>query len=319
MLAAAMLVALLVDAVAGWPRLLFEAIGHPVTWLGKLIAWLDEHLNNARASEIARRVLGAVTLVVVVLAAIVPALLVHRAAGSWFLGWVLVGVFAWPLVAARSLYDHVAAVLRPLQRGDLEAARSSVAMIVGRDVTRLDEAGVSRAAIESLAENASDGVVAPLFWGALLGLPGIAAYKAVNTLDSMIGHRTERHGDFGWASARLDDVLNLVPARLTGLLVGLASGQPRGALSAMWRDGSKHRSPNAGFPEAAMAGAVGVRLSGPRIYHDRVADEPWLNCAARDPVAADLDRALRVYVGAMLLMALLLAAIALAFGSRVIA
>ncbi|MFM7404892.1 MAG: cobalamin biosynthesis protein, partial [Erythrobacter sp.] len=178
---------------------------------------------------------------------------------------------------------------------------------------QLDDAGVARAALESLAENASDGIVAPLFWGAVLGLPGIAAYKAINTLDSMIGHRTARYEDFGKASARLDDLVNLIPARLTGVALALVSGR-RAALSVMWRDAGRHRSPNAGWPEAAMAGALGVRLSGPRVYGDQVANEPWLNASAPDPGPADLAKGLGLYRRAMVLCGAALVAAALLAG-----
>lgn len=186
-------------------------------------------------------------------------------------------------------------------------------MIVGRDPNRLDEAGIARAAIESLAENASDGVVGPLFWGVLLGLPGIIGYKTINTLDSIIGHRTTRHEAFGWAAARIDDAANFVPARLTGLLfVALAGSEKRSdALSCMRKDARHHRSINAGWPEAAMAGALGVRLCGPRSYHGKPADEPWLNAAARDPAAADITGALETYVGAMFVLTLLLVVLAI--------
>ncbi|HRO15161.1 MAG TPA: CobD/CbiB family cobalamin biosynthesis protein, partial [Paracoccus sp. (in: a-proteobacteria)] len=174
-----------------------------------------------------------------------------------------------------------------------------------------DGPGIARAALESLAENASDGVIAPLFWGAVAGLPGIAAYKAVNTLDSMIGHRTARHEAFGWAAARIDDVANLIPARLTALLIAGAGGRPIAAWRAMRADARRHRSPNAGWPESAMAGALGVRLSGPRIYADRIADEPWINGDAPDPAPAELGRGLAFYRRAVALMALALAAAAL--------
>jgi adenosylcobinamide-phosphate synthase len=213
-------------------------------------------------------------------------------------------------VAARSLNDHVADVALPLARGDLPAARDAVSQIVGRDPARLDEPGVARAALESLAENASDGVVAPLFWGLLLGLPGIAAYKALNTLDSMIGHRTARHEAFGWASARLDDAANLVPARLTALLLALVSARRGGAFATMRSDARRHRSPNAGWPEAAMAGALDVRLSGPRTYADRVAEEPWVNADAPDPGPEDLQRGLALYRRARFVLAAALAVLA---------
>lgn len=313
MFAIAIFTALLIDAALSWPDRLYARIGHPVTWVGRLISTLDHRLNAGGAPR--RRLMGVATLLLVVLAAALPTYLlqslIFRFAGANWAGMVLIGVIAWPMVAARSLHDHVAAVARPLGRGDVAGARCAVANIVGRDVSVLDEGGVARAAMESLAENASDGVVAPLFWGAVLGLPGIAAYKAVNTLDSMIGHRTERHEAFGWASARLDDVLNLIPARLTGLLIALASPRPVHALAIMMRDGHRHRSPNAGYPEAAMAGALGVRLAGPRIYHHVIAQEPWLNGEAPDPGPADLARALRLYAIAMALGAALLAAIGL--------
>lgn len=310
MFASIMLVALLADALAGWPRRLFDVVGHPVTWLGQMIGALDTRFNMSSSSPKRSRALGAAALVAVVAVATLPAALLQWALSDLTFGWLCIGLLAWPLVAARSLHEHVSEVLTQLTRGDLTNARNAVAMIVGRDVTWLDEPGIARATIESLAENTSDGVVAPLFWGALLGLPGIAAYKAVNTLDSMIGHKTERHADFGWASARFDDLMNLIPARLTGLLVALASGAPRRAFVAMMRDHAKHRSPNAGYPEAAMAGGLGVRLSGPRIYHDHIADEPWLNEGAADPDAKTLARALAVYRRCLLILAVLLLGLA---------
>ena len=182
---------------------------------------------------------------------------------------------------------------------------------VGRDPRQLDAAGIARAATESLAENTSDGIVAPIFWGVFFGLPGIAAYKAISTLDSMIGHRTPRHEAFGSASARIDDFANFVPARLTGFLFAAVSIRPRAALATMWHDAHHHRSPNAGWPEAAMAGALGVRLSGPRIYAGLVAEEPWVNDGKPDPLPGDLNLALALYRRAMLVLAgglLLLAA-----------
>lgn len=199
-----------------------------------------------------------------------------------------------------------------MQSGDIVAARAAVAQIVGRDPAALDEAGIARAAIESLAENASDGIVAPVLWGALFGLPGIIGYKAINTLDSMIGHRTIRHEAFGWTAARIDDFANFIPARLTSLLFMVLTTRPSNALSCMARDANRHRSINAGWPEAAIAGALGVRLSGPRIYHGNIADEPWLNEGARDPLAADIRQGLMLYVRAMVLLGGALAILAFA-------
>jgi adenosylcobinamide-phosphate synthase len=308
--AAALLVALVIEAALAWPAALFARIGHPVTWAGALIGALDRRLNDPARSDAARRALGVVAAVVVIGVAGLSGWAVQAAVPGGWAGAVLLGVLMWPLVAARSLHDHVAAVARPLAQGDVAGARAAVAMIVGRDPSRLDGAGIARAATESLAENASDGVVAPLFWGAVAGLPGIAAYKAINTLDSMIGHRTPRHEAFGWASARIDDVANLIPARLTGLAFALVSGRMGAAMACMARDARSHRSPNAGWPEAAMAGGLGIRLSGPRVYADRVADEPWLNGSAPDPGPDDLGRALALYRRAMALCAGLLLALA---------
>jgi adenosylcobinamide-phosphate synthase len=191
--------------------------------------------------------------------------------------------------------------MRPLAQGDLVEARNAVAMIVGRDPMTLDSAGVARAGLESLGESASDGVVAPVFWGLVFGLPGIAAYKAINTMDSMIGHLSPRHSAFGWAAARLDDVVNLIPARLTALLFVIAAGRTwRRALAVTWADASHHRSPNAGWPEAALAGALDIRLSGPRVYDGEVTVEPWVNPTGRDPSAIEMQQGLRLFVLAML-------------------
>jgi len=301
--AGAMAVAMAVDALLGWPAGVFARIGHPVTWLGALINILDARWNRNTDAAAVRRAVGiAAAVLVIALAAGLGWVLQYVMLLGWPRIW-LIGVLAWPLLALRSLHDHVAAVVRPLQAGDLAAARIAVAQIVGRDPATLDEAGIARAAIESLAENASDGIVAPVFWGALFGLPGIIGYKAINTLDSMIGHRTERHQAFGWASARIDDVANIVPARLTGLLFALIAPRRLDAMGCMMRDARRHRSINAGWPEAAMAGALGVRLSGPRIYHGSIADEPWLNGAARDPGAADIARGLAIYARAMIVLA----------------
>jgi adenosylcobinamide-phosphate synthase len=304
-----MLLALAVDAGLGWPQRVFAVIGHPVTWIGALIGLLDRRLN--RGGGWRRRLAGLVTVAIVLAVAVLPALALQAVLPDGLAGLVLGALAAWPLVAARSLHDHVAAVARPLAGGDDVAARSAVAMIVGRDPARLDRGGIARAALESLAENASDGVVAPLFWGVVAGLPGIAAYKALNTMDSMIGHRSVRYEDFGKAAARLDDLANLIPARLTAVCIAVSSGRPGRSLTAMWRDAGRHRSPNAGWPEAAMAGALGIRLSGPRVYGDRVSDEPWLNADAPDPDGGDVVRGLAVYRRAMAVWAAGLLAMAL--------
>jgi len=309
--AGAMAVAMIIDALLGWPNSLFVRIGHPVTWMGRLIEVLDAGWNRMADASLKRRASGvAAALIVIVLAGGTGWLLQNSIPSSGWRGTLIAGILAWPFVALRSLYEHVAAVARALQSGDIVAARSAVSRIVGRDPTKLDEAAIARAAIESLAENTSDGVVAPAIWGALLGLPGIMGYKAINTLDSMIGHRTERHETFGWAAARIDDAANFVPARITGLLFAVLGQQPKSAFACMLSDAPKHRSINAGWPEAAMAGALSVRLCGPRFYHGELADETWLNGSVRDPNAGDVAFALRLYARAMTCLAGLLAVLA---------
>ncbi len=292
-------VAIALEAAAGYPRRLYAAIRHPVVWIGALIGWLDRRWNREGAPARSRKLAGVAALAAIVLitaAVTVPLAAACRAVPG---GWLLEALLACPLLAQRSLLGHVAAVAEALRSGGLLAGRNAVAQIVGRDPTELDAAGVSRAAIESLAENLSDGVVAPAFWLAVGGLPGIALYKAINTADSMIGHRTARHGDFGWAAARFDDAVNLLPARLTALLLAVAAallpiGRPLSALRAPWRDAGRHRSPNAGWPEAATAGALGLRLNGPKRYGDTRVEDAWMGCGRPDAGPADIDDALQL-------------------------
>jgi adenosylcobinamide-phosphate synthase len=306
--------ALVIDAVAGDPVWLWRRLPHPVTLIGAVIAALDRRFNRADRSFGWRRGVGLLCLAGLVLAAALIGASLELALRSVDGGKLLIALIAAIFLAQRSLYDHVAAVYDAFVEGGLEQARRAVAMIVGRDPAALDEAGVCRAAIESCAENFSDGVVAPAFWFALLGLPGLLIYKVVNTADSMIGHRTARHEAFGWAAARLDDVLNLVPARLSGLLIGLAApmakGQVASALRVMVRDARLHRSPNAGWPESAMAGALQLALAGPRRYAERTVDDPFLNAAGRkDASPDDIRRALRILIAASVLHAAAYAAL----------
>ncbi|NNE82322.1 MAG: cobalamin biosynthesis protein CobD [Silicimonas sp.] len=302
-----MFIALAIDALVGWPDWVFRRIGHPVSWIGRIISWADRNWNGKKSSRMAG--VATVILVVGVAAGVAWAVAWVLPSGGW-LAVVLTGILAWPFVAAKSLHDHVLAVAVPLADGDPDGARKAVSMIVGRNPDTLDEAAMGRAALESLAENASDGVVAPLFWGVLLGLPGTVAYKAINTMDSMIGHRTPRYENFGWAAARLDDVANYIPARLTGVAIAVVSKARGTAWRSMLRDAGQHRSPNAGWPEAAMAGALGVRLSGPRVYGDRATEDPWLNPVAGDPRPEDLFLALRLFRRAVLVVAVVLLGLA---------
>lgn len=297
---ALMLIAWLIELGFGWPNWLYQRVKHPVVWFGALVSLFDRALNRPIWSHHIRYFTGMLSsLGLVVVMTGLAVLLTAYLPNTWW-GVAIEAIIASSLLASRSLYAHVQAVATPLFQADLEGARRAVSQIVGRDPQSLDHAGIARAGIESLAENASDGVIAPLFWGALFGLPGLVAYKAINTLDSMIGHRDPPYTAYGGFAARLDDVANLVPARLTGLLFATASLKAS-AFSVMFKDAPQHRSPNAGWPEAAMAGALGVRLSGPRIYGDYTSDEPWLNGRANDPSVADMKASLSLYIRAMML------------------
>lgn len=308
-----------VDAAVGYPDTVYRKIGHPVTWLGRLITYLDGTLNKALSSHLARRFGGILTLALIICAAWGVGVLVMRVAGSFsLLGLIIIVPAASALLAARSLNNHVSDVARALERDGLGAGREMVAHIVGRDAISLDEAGVSRAAIESLAENFSDGVTAPAFWFGVAGLPGMAVYKAVNTADSMIGYRSDKYSDFGWASARMDDVLNFPASRLSAMLLILAAfvtpgASARNAFTAIGRDARRHRSPNAGWPEATMAGALDLELAGPRKYNGEVVDDAMMGIGRREATAHDIRNALKLYqravaigVGIVLLLAFLI-------------
>lgn len=316
--AATALLALAIEASAGYPDPLFRRIGHPVTWAGALISALDKRLNLESDSFALRRAKGAAALGALATTALVAGSLINSIALTLPLGWVALAVLASSLLAQRSLYAHVADVARGLSRS-LDDGRREVGKIVGRDVTLLDEAGVARAAIESLAENFSDGVVAPALFLALFGLPGALLYKAVNTADSMIGHKSPRYLAFGWAAARCDDLFNLMPARLAaGLIVAAAwatGAQARGAYETALRDASKHASPNAGWPEAAMAGALGLSLGGPRRYHDLEIFGATLGTGRREATAGDIFRALTIFKAALAMLWLIIVVGALA-GAR---
>jgi adenosylcobinamide-phosphate synthase len=288
-------IALVAERLTGYPAPLQELVGHPVEWLGRLIAWLDTALNRPGATVAEGRLRGIVALCVLLVAAIIPAWVLAKIFGTFRLGLILDPVVATAFIAQTSLRTHVMDVHNALGNS-LAAGRISVGKIVGRDPQDLDESGVVRAALESLAENTSDGVVAPAMWYALFGLPGIVLYKAINTADSMIGHRSGRYRDFGWAAARLDDLVNLPASRLTGLLFALAASKSFGhVLSVMRRDAPKHGSPNAGWPEAAMAAALNLRFGGPRAYHGEMVDLPWMGEGRETMVPADIRSGLRLY------------------------
>jgi len=314
--------AVLIELIAGYPDWLVRSIGHPVTWMGRLIAGLERRWNRETLRPHVRRMVGAVAVLLLVGIVGMVALIIER--GLLLLPFGLIGaaVVASTLVAQRSLYQHVSRVADALESGGIRAAREAVSYIVGRDTETLDEAGVARAAIESLAENFSDGVVAPVISMIIAGLPGAAIYKAINTADSLIGHQSPRYQAFGWAAARLDDLINLPASRLSALLIIAAAALTKeSSATAAWRavrrDARHHRSPNAGYPEAAMAGALDLALAGPRTYDGVLVDDAFMGDGRRAAKATDIRAALAVYRCAdtiLILLIVLLAAALIATG-----
>lgn len=295
--------ALLADRTFGDPDKLWRKIPHPVVLFGKAIELADKQLNKASDSDDERRRDGFLTMVGLLVLAAFIGFLVHLALQTIQpFGGLIEALIVAVFLAQKSLGEHVGRVAVALREEGIVGARRAVSMIVGRDPEVLDDAAVSRAAIESLAENTSDGIIAPAFWYALLGLPGLFAYKMLNTADSMIGHLNDRYRDFGRFAAKFDDVANWIPARLTGLLIAAAAWVVHGydaalrSFNVMMRDARLHRSPNAGWPEAAMAGAIEVALAGPRVYGGVMANEPMLNGAGRrDAGAENIEDALNIF------------------------
>ena len=300
--------AILADAVFGDPAFVYARVWHPVTGIGKGIEAFDRALNRADWPARRRQAAGLISMVAIVALAGALGLILQSLLARWGWGWLAAGLFASTFLAHNSLYRHAKGVAVALETGGLTAGREAVAHIVGRDAGSLDEAGIRRATIETLAENFSDAVTAPLFWTLLLGLPGLFAYKAINTADSMIGYRNERYADFGRAAARIDDAANLLPARLSALALVLEAAvlpqsSGRRALATVLRDARHSASPNDGYPEAAMAGALHLSLAGPRTYDGQAADFPWIGEGSPSPDSAAVHRALALYVGACLVWA----------------
>ncbi len=311
-----LLFALALDAYIGDPPLLYRVIPHPVALMGRLVAGFERRLNRRERSERNRFFRGFLVTVPLVGFAAAVGWTISRLAGAVAFGWLVELLFVMTLIAQRSLYLHVVAVARGLDTDGLAGGREAVAHIVDRDPENLDEYGVARAAIESCAENLSDGVIAPVLWYLALGLPGLFAYKMLNTADSMIGHLSPRYKAFGATAAKLDTMANYIPARLTALLIALAAvaapgAHPLAALKTMLRDAKQHRSVNAGWPEAAMAGALGLALAGPRRYGERLVKDAWFGDGRARATARDIHRALYVTALACAAEFALIAALAL--------
>ena len=313
--ALSLLFALALDGLFGEPDWLWRRLPHPIVLMGRLIAVTEQRLNRANVSAWRRRAHGIMALGGWIAIAVIPGLVLAELSKVFSVLMILEVILVAILLAQRSLYEHVNAVRIAFDQTGLAGARHAVSMIVGRNPETLDAAAVCRASIESAAENFSDGVVAPAFWYLVAGLPGILAYKMINTADSMIGHRTPRYEAFGWASARLDDVANLAPARLCAVFIAIAAPfagfSGRGAAMSVWCDAGKHRSPNAGWPEAAMAGALGLALAGPRTYGAETIADAWMNRTGRqNATPADIARALRLMRACGIAMAAAVAVLA---------
>lgn len=304
--------ALVVERRLGYADWLVPRIGHPVVWIGNLISWLEAQWNQKELSGSQKRIRGVAMLGVVLLTVAIVAGGLMAALRLLTYGWVLEALIATSLLCQKELGQRVEEVAQGLET-DLADGRDAVKHLVGRDTQSLDESEVSKAAVESLAENTSDGIIAPAFWMMVGGLPGAALYKAINTCDSMVGYRNERYEAFGWASAKVDDLANLIPARLSGLLFTLATfsvspSRAAKAWRAMWRDARKHASPNAGWPEAAMAGALDVSLGGPRNYNGVLTELPYMGDGDKTLTPGTIRQALGIY---HLMLGLLAALIAL--------
>lgn len=302
---ASLLVALLLDAVFGDPDWIWRRIPHPVSWIGALISGADK-LLNFRGNGAVNYLSGTFAILVLTGLAAIAGLGMRWVSAQTLGGSIGMIVLAAILLAQKSLYVHVSRVVLALGDSDIQIPRRAIGMIVGRNPDDLDRSAISRAAIESTAENLSDGVIAPAFWFAIAGFPGLLVYKTVNTADSMIAHRNETYGAFGWATARLDDLLNLIPARLTAILLALCApivgGSPLRSIIGAVREAGWHKSPNAGWPEAATAYALGISLAGPRQYGSEMVDAPFFNESGRnDCEKRDVRRALRLMIAALVL------------------
>ena len=307
--------AVLVERFIGYPTGVFRILGHPVQWMGAVIGWLDETFNTAPGEPVAGKLRGGCAVLLLLAFTVLPAWMLSDVLGRMAGGWILDALVATAFIAQKSMRDHVRDVAHALSSSVAEG-RNAVARIVGRETRKLDESGVAKAALESLAENTSDGIVAPVFWYAVLGLPGLVAYKAINTADSMIGHKTQKHLHFGYVAAKLDDLINLPASRLTAFLFAAAAAvgdiqAGENALRAVWRDAGKHRSPNAGWPEAAMAGALGLQFGGPRHYEGELVFLPCMGGGREQLSRGDIYAGLKLYDRSLWLMFALLMGLAI--------
>ena len=291
----ALCLAICIDYAVGWPNRFISFIGHPVIFIGKAISWFEKNFNYGSKRQ--KVLYGGCSTIFLIGIFYILTFFIETYIFTHTNGWIRVVILAmiiWPWLAIKSMHIHISNILIPLSNRNLEQARYELSMIVGRNTAKLNENDISRSAIESLAENTSDGVIAPLFWCVVLGLPGLVAYKVINTADSMIAYKTERFKDYGLIAAKIDDVVNYIPARLTAVLysiVGLAPSKIRG----LGNEANLHRSPNAGWPEGMVARILDVKLSGPRAYNNSLSNDAWLNESAPDATPASIGKALSLF------------------------
>lgn len=296
-----LLVGWFLDLIFGDP----SKLPHPIVWFGKSIAFFEHHLNKGSH----RKLKGALVAIGLIVSVFVITYLIRHylnllpsiTGKGW--GWVFDSILVFFCLAGTTLIREVREVFLAVDRS-LEEGRKQVARIVGRDTTELSAQEVRTAALETLAENLSDGVIAPLFWFAILGVPGMLTYKMINTLDSMIGYKTERYRDFGCWAAHIDDVANYIPARLTALLMAIASPR-KSLLRFIWRNGRRHASPNSGYPEAALAGILNCRFGGPHYYFGQLFPKPYIGENERELTTTDMKHAVRINRIAEVLMVFL--------------
>ncbi len=311
---AIIILALFIDLLIGWPNKLFITIGHPVTWIGKAINFLEKALNKQQFSMIQKRALGILMICLLNFPILIGATFLMSFLKELPFNIIVQALLIWPLLGVRSLYSHVHAILLELEKDDLGSARITLSKIVGRDVKNLNEEKICKASIESLSESTSDGVIAPIFWALAFGFPGILFYKIVNTLDSMVGYKNERFQDFGWASARLDDFINLIPARITAIVIAILTSNPLRAFLFASENSVASSSPNAGWPQSAMAYALKISLMGQKSFDGLIINQPSINEYAPAPKRQKLREALNFYKKIVILVILILTAVGFLWG-----
>lgn len=311
---AIIILALFIDLLIGWPNKLFITIGHPVTWIGKAINFLEKALNKQQFPMIQKRALGILMICLLNFPILIGATFLMSFLKELPFNIILQALLIWPLLGVRSLYSHVHAILLELEKDDLGSARITLSKIVGRDVKNLNEEQICKASIESLSESTSDGVIAPIFWALAFGFPGILFYKIVNTLDSMVGYKNERFQDFGWASARLDDFINLIPARITAIVISILTSNPLKAFLFASKNSLASSSPNAGWPQSAMAYALKISLMGQKSFDGLIINQPSINEYAPAPKRQKLREALNFYKKIVILVIVILTAVGFLWG-----